>query len=575
LTATAAPPRWRPVLLPKSRWARITLLLLVLFALLRCVLWASVQPGWLAPDEDYHWLYVNYLVVKHRVPNLHQGEYTQELDFSVQAVQLGTYLQGARHVYTGGPHAILSQLGHLSRQPTPPAPRPVLEAPLYYVPAAIVDKLVWSKVSVTRLTVIRYYSALLGALTIYFAWLLAAQILAREWQQLGAAALASLQMILAFSSSTITNDAGVAVTLTATLAWCAWMLRGPPHPRQGIGLGVLVALALLTKATMLALVIVVPVMFLLLWRAFPQARRQVGGAFAWTFGVSLILAGWWYVYVHNTTNSFLGEANFPAPAPKTAAARAAAHAAAVTAAHAPGLLRALQDMPATAWLWIQQVYRNYWFSYLFYEVQARGIWFWLPVVGIVIVAAGFVVYLIRTRRTTFRPLGAGRRSVLLITFTALLLCAVPMWKDSWSLIHGGAFLTSQGRFLTPAYPGLAVIAVLAIGELTGRRRRLFPAALAVFVAGAFVLYWHSWIKWALESFYGAANGHWLTLLLHASYDKPTFITQYSLAAIWLVALAAFAAAFLLTGLAWRRGQRVEAADAPTHERPGEPVSGAA
>lgn len=542
------------------------------------MLWASVQPGWLAPDEDYHWLYVNYLVVKHRVPNLHQGEYTQELNFSVQAVQQGTYLVGARHVYAGGPHAILRRLGHLSRQPIPPDPRPVLEAPLYYIPAAIVDKLVWSRVSVTRLTVIRYYSALLGALTIYFAWLLAAQILSREWQQLAAVALASVQMILAFSASTINNDAGVAVALTATLAWCAWMLRGPPHSRQGIGLGVLVALALLTKATLLSLVIIVPVMFALLWRAFPRARREIGGALAWTAGLSLVLAGWWYVYVHNITNSFLGEASVPAAAPKTPAARlaarAAAHTAAVAVAHGPSLLQALEKMPSSAWLWIGQVYRNYWFSYLFYEVPTRGVWFWLPLVGIVFVAAGFVAYVVRTRGTTFRPAGAGRRSVLLISFTAVLLWVVPMWMDCWSAVHGGSFLTTQGRFLTPAYPGLAVIAVLAIGELTHRRRRLFPVAVAVFVAAAFVLYWHSWIKWALESFYGAGYGHWLNLLLRASYDKPGFVTQYSLAAIWLVALAAFGAAFVLTGLVWRRDQPVEAVGPPTPNRPGDPVSGA-
>ena len=114
----------------------------------------------------------------------------------------------------------------------------MLHPPGYYLPAAVLDKVLWSKDAVTRLTGLRYYDALLGAFTIFFAWLLAAQILAREWQQLAAAALASLQPILAFSASTLTNDVGVALTLTATLAWCAWMLRGPPRARQGIGLGV-------------------------------------------------------------------------------------------------------------------------------------------------------------------------------------------------------------------------------------------------------------------------------------------------------------------------------------------------
>lgn len=555
MTETPQPRRWRPALLPASRWGKLTLLLLIVFALLRSVLWASVQPAWLAPDEDYHWLYVNYLVVKHRVPDIHKGDYTQELNASVQLTQQGVYLAGPRRSYTGSPHAVLRQLGHLSRQPVPPPQRPVLEAPLYYVPAALVDKLLWSKVSVTRLTGIRYYSAVLGALTIYFAWLLAAQILAREWQQLAAAGLGALQAILAFSASTITNDVGVAVWLTATLAWCAWMLRGPPRSQQGIGLGVFVTLAVLTKATMLSLVIVVPVMFLLLWRTYPRARRELAGALAWAAGIPLVLAGWWYVYMYSATTSILGEGHAITPAAKPTAA--AHHAAVVHTPAGPSLASALSHMPSAIWLWLQQVYRNYWFSYLFYEIHTGSIWFWLPLVGIAIVAAGFVLYLVRTRRTTFRPEGGPRRSVLLISLTAIILWLVPMWMDTWGLVHGRNFLLQQGRFMTPAYPGLAAIAVLAIGELTAHRRRAYPAAVAVFLLGAFVLYWHTFARWVLESFYGIANGHWFHELLLASYDKPTFITQYSLAAILLVALLSFAGAAALTAMIWRRDDRPE------------------
>ena len=140
------------------------------------------------------------------------------------------------------------------RKPSPPMPRPVLHPPGYYMPDVLIDNLLWHKVSVTRLTAMRYYSAVLGALTIYFTWLLASAILAREWQRLAAAALVALQTILAFSASTLTNDVGVAASLTAAVAWCAWMLRGPPRPRHGIGLGILFSVAVLMKATMLSLV---------------------------------------------------------------------------------------------------------------------------------------------------------------------------------------------------------------------------------------------------------------------------------------------------------------------------------
>ena len=54
------------------------------------------------------------------------------------------------------------------------------------------------------------------------------------------------------------------------------------------------------------------------------------------------------------------------------------------------------------------------------------------------------------------------------------------------------------------------------------------------VAAAFVSYWHTWIRWVLERYYGAIDGHWLRALLHASYDKPNFVTQNSLAVMLIV-----------------------------------------
>jgi Dolichyl-phosphate-mannose-protein mannosyltransferase len=527
--ATEDSPRGRPALLPRSRWARVALLLLVLFALLRSVVWASIEPAWFGPDEDYHWLYINYIVVKHTVPDLSKPFYTDELYTGILLTHQNAYLLGPRTNYSGAPHALLYKLGGplSERDPAPPPPRPVLHPPGYYLAGAVIDSLLWHKVSVTRMTAIRYYSAVLGALTIFFAWLLASQVLAREWEQLAAAALASVQTILAFSASTITNDVGVAVTLTATLAWGAWMLRGPPVARQGIGLGVLFSLAIMMKATMLSLVIVIGAMLAVLWRTYPQSRHELKGVLKWTIAVPAVLTGWWYVRLVIVTHSILGERGSLTNA---------------AGAHGPGILHA----PAVAWEWIGNVYRGYWFDYLGYEVKAYDVWFWLPIVAMVIVAAGFVGLLVRRRRTLFTPGGAELRIVVLLTLTALLLLVPPLALDTLRRTEGLPFTTQQARFLTPAYPGLAVIAVLALRELTRWSRRAYPIAVGVLVAGAFVFYWHSWIVWVLERFYGPIRGHWLRALLHASYDKPTFVTQWSLAGGLILALLAFIAAYAIT-----------------------------
>lgn len=513
-------------LTPSSRWAQVALLLLLLFTLTRSVLWASTQPAWLAPDEDYHSLYINYLAVEHSFPNLNGPFTTAEFTESEALTPIGPYQLGPVTSYSGNPHAILNEVKDASRKPVPPPPRPVLEAPLYYIGGAIVDRIFWSSPSITRLTLIRYYSAVLGMLTVFCAWLLAAQVLAREWQQLAAAAVASLQPILAFSSSTVTNDAGVALTLTATLAWCAWMLRAPPRARQGLGLGVLCAIALLTKTSLLALALVVPVVLAMLWKTYPEARRELVGVLRWAIAAVVVLAGWWYVYLLITTHSILGEEG---------------HVTATAGAQGPGL----SGLWPILHIWFLMVYRNYWFTYLFSQVPPYGTLFWLPIIGIGAVASAVLVYLIRSRGQTFAPAGVSRRVTIVILWTAVVFLLPPLLLDTWRGIHGLVFSTAQGRFLTPVYPALAVVAVVAIGDVTRFVRHGYAVATGALVACAFLLYCTIWWRWGIEGLYGFSDGHFLRVLERVPYYKPPWVTTASLGVMIGVALLAFIAGFVV------------------------------
>ncbi len=499
----------------------------MLFVLLRSILWASVQPAFFAPDEDYHWNYINYLVVKHTVPSLDKGEYSAELYATQVLTGENQYFSGPRTKYNGHPHQTLGQLSaaHYSRTPAPPKPRPVLHPPAYYLPAAVIDKLLWNTVSVTRLTAMRWYSAALGALTVYFAYLLGAAILSREWQRLAAAALVSLQTIMAFSASTLTNDVGVAACLTAALAWCAWMLRSPPSRRQGIGLGLLFSIAIMIKATMWSLAIIIAVTLLLQWRTFPDARRQLKETLAWIVAIPLVLTGWWYVLLLINTHSLLGERG------------------SLTAAHGPG--PGIAHAPAIAWEWLTDIYPGYWFDYNNFEVRIHDIWFWAPIAGMVVTAAGFVLLCFRRGKRLFWPEDTEMRAVLILVLTALVLLLPPWGLDTLRGVRGLPFVTAQARFLAPAYPGLAVIAILSLRELTSRVRGLFGVVVAVVVAANFVLFCHTWVVWTLERFYGPIHGHWIRALLHASYDKPGFITQWSLLAFGLGALTCFVVGYFV------------------------------
>ena len=161
---------------------------------------------------------------------------------------------------------------------------------------------------------------------------------------------------------------------------------------------------------------------------------------------------------------------------------------------------------------------------------------------------------------TFSPDGSRRRAVLLILWSALVLIGPPLLLDCSAWMHGLGFTTSQGRFLTPIYPGLAVIGVIAMGELTRYGRRAFPIATGALVICAFCLYWGTWFRWVLEGFYGFADGHWLRLLHRASYYKPTWVTETSLAIFIAIAAAAFAIGFVLTVVGSVRSAGAPAAD---------------
>ena len=128
----------------------------------------------------------------------------------------------------------------------------------------------------------------------------------------------------------------------------------------------------------------------------------------------------------------------------------------------------------------------------------------------VIVAAGFAKLLWRQVRTLLRPEGFEMRAVTIIVFTALLLLVIPpLALDTLRGTRGLPYVTEQARFLAPAYPGLAVIAILALRELAGSSAGPSRSPSELLVAASFVLFCHTWVVWTLERFYGPIQGHWL------------------------------------------------------------------
>lgn len=536
------PPPLRPRLLPAGRWATAALLLLMTVALCRSLMLASSQPALLAPDEDYHWHYVNYLAIAHALPHIDSATGTAETTAMAERTGLGLFVQAPFTTFAPPPHGVVGELGRLPgsyRQPVGAgATRNVLHAPGWHAGAAVVSRL-WSHSSpVTRLTLMRYYSALLGAAGVFFAWLLAAQVLSRAWQQLTAASLLVLQPIAAFSASTMTNDVLVLLGFTATLAWCAFLLRSPPSPKQGIGLGVVLSVALLAKSTALALVPLVLLTLLLCWRAHPRAARRVLGVLGWTAAVTAVLAGWWYAYVLVDTHTLLGGA---AP---------------VGSAPPGGNVRGLDYVPTAIWDWLSFVYPGYWFTYLGYEVRTHDVWYYLPLGAGMVCSAGLLWRIASVRRTLLDPARPELRQLVLLIAAPLLLLGPPLAIDVLNTLRGSGYAQAQARFLVAAFPAVAVLMVVGLRQLTSRVPRLFPIATGVLVVAAAVSYWHAYVVWGLERFYGPMDDHLDRLLERAGWFKPAWVEPIWFEGLFLIAAAASVAALVVTVVASRRDPTV-------------------
>ena len=85
-----------PRLLPEATWARWALALLLVFTLLRGGMWAVEQPYFWAPDEDYHFLYVEHLTTQGSLPSPDEPLYPREYPLLIEAMKYDQYSAGPR-----------------------------------------------------------------------------------------------------------------------------------------------------------------------------------------------------------------------------------------------------------------------------------------------------------------------------------------------------------------------------------------------------------------------------------------------------------------------------------------------
>ena len=240
--------------------------LLLLLYLLVGSLFAIYTPPWQAPDEPAHYNYIRQLAGG-SLPVIAPGDYDQEY----QGTVISSRFDPQYSVYIA-----------FSYEDWQPPFYYLLQTPVYLLFAG-------------ALLPLRLVSVLLGAGVVALAYAVGQQVWPgreRRWWWLTAAAfVAFLPQHVAILSS-VNNDA-LAELLIAALLWLLLRMPAdaPAGARSWLGVGVLLGLGFLTKATVYIMVPVVGLVLLRLywrqWRALWQAAVRVG------IPAGLLGALWW------------------------------------------------------------------------------------------------------------------------------------------------------------------------------------------------------------------------------------------------------------------------------------------
>ncbi len=265
--------------------------LMAIFVFL-AALFSIVIPPFEAPDEIWHYAFVQHLVTQRALP---VAEPNTQAMWRQQGTQAPGYYAGA---------ALLTALVDQSDFPEIFAranPHRAIGEPdaainrNYLIHHRQAERFPWRR-SILALHIARLFSVFLGAVTVYAVYRTLRLLLPPESALLGAAFAAFLPQFV-FISSSVSNDNGVNASVTLVLWQLTAMLTEgdrPPRRTRLLGLGVALGLALLSKLSGLGLVGVVGLA--ILWLAWRSRRvRLIFDAALWTAAPMLLIAGWWYV----------------------------------------------------------------------------------------------------------------------------------------------------------------------------------------------------------------------------------------------------------------------------------------
>jgi len=427
----------------RQHWPLVVLL--PCFLLLSLV-YGRTFPAYEGPDEPQHFAYIQWLVEQGTLPP--QGDAAWETPIEQEAGQPPLY------------YALASLPARLVGfdPPAPYRPNPYFIGPF---PRDNIDndhRVIHYPDDARPLTGGWLSLYLARAVTLCFGMILIAGIylLGREvWPGSGvapaAATLAAFTPQVLFLSTVVSNDVPAAALSTLALWQLAVMLRRGASLGRGIGIGLLIGSATMTKVSAAGLVAPAALGLIWLWlRADGAGERKrlliAGGGLALS---AALVAGWWFLRNWALYGSPLGLG---------------------THDFTTWAIRDPADLASPYLRWLE-VFRSYWAGLGWGTIRPPGWVFNILLLFMVLAVTGLLIGLWRWLR---RPERRVTRPVILHIMLALLVLATALFLESWMRRVSAPY----GRLM---FPALGAIAVLLAGgwHLLHRRILWLPVGAVV------------------------------------------------------------------------------------------------
>ncbi|MFL5876145.1 MAG: DUF2142 domain-containing protein [Solirubrobacteraceae bacterium] len=277
--------------IPRAAW------LCALAALVNAVAWSLLIPPFHAPDENAHFGFAQYVAETGTPPKHNHGTYSAEEDRTLGAVNFYGVIGRPDQRVPSGPAADAAlravERSHASRKGSGYAGSATNNPPLYYYAAAaayrlsptgsfVLDRMVW----------MRILSALMAAGMVLCVFLFCRELFPdAPWVWPLGALAAAFQPEFGFIAGGVQVDNGLILCSAALFLAMAWTLRRGLTARRGAAVGLVLALGLLVKTTMIAFAPAAAVAVLIAaWRVRGERSAWVRGMGAAVVALAVPLA---------------------------------------------------------------------------------------------------------------------------------------------------------------------------------------------------------------------------------------------------------------------------------------------